>query len=201
LLAGCTVAALAIGALSAAVVAQTAAPLALTTGRITLDGSSNLHEWTASSTSVRLTHVQVSNPAAGAALLDHVLTPGALQAFDIAVPVTTLKSPKDGLDKNMYKALKSEQFPEIVFRMRRLESRGAAGALRAVGVLTIAGVDREVTFDVNTERVAQGLRVQGQVALLMTDFGIAPPKAMLGMLKTDPKVTVRFDTVLANPAS
>ena len=28
----------------------------------------------------------------------------------------------------------------------------------------------------------------------MTDFGITPPKAMLGMLKTDPKVTVTFET-------
>ncbi len=33
----------------------------------------------------------------------------------------------------------------------------------------------------------------------MTDFGIAPPKAMLGMLKTDSKVTVSFETVLSVP--
>ena len=33
----------------------------------------------------------------------------------------------------------------------------------------------------------------------MTDFGITPPKAMLGMFKTDPKVTVTFETVLAMP--
>ena len=33
----------------------------------------------------------------------------------------------------------------------------------------------------------------------MTDYGIAPPKAMLGMLKTDPKVTITFETVLAIP--
>ena len=33
----------------------------------------------------------------------------------------------------------------------------------------------------------------------MTDYGITPPKAMLGMLKTDPKVTVTFETVLSVP--
>jgi hypothetical protein len=33
----------------------------------------------------------------------------------------------------------------------------------------------------------------------MTDFAIKPPTAMLGMLKTDPKVTVTFETVLAIP--
>jgi hypothetical protein len=35
--------------------------------------------------------------------------------------------------------------------------------------------------------------------MLMTDFGIVPPKAMLGMLKTDPKVTITFETLLAVP--
>ena len=43
------------------------------------------------------------------------------------------------------------------------------------------------------------LTVTGDVDLLMTDYGIAPPKAMLGMLKTDPKVTITFETVLAIP--
>jgi hypothetical protein len=33
----------------------------------------------------------------------------------------------------------------------------------------------------------------------MTDYGIAPPKAMLGMLKTDPRVTVSFEAVLSVP--
>jgi hypothetical protein len=46
-----------------------------------------------------------------------------------------------------------------------------------------------------------GLNVQGSVELLMTDYGITPPKAMLGMLKTDPKVTITFETVLAIPTT
>jgi hypothetical protein len=33
----------------------------------------------------------------------------------------------------------------------------------------------------------------------MTDYGIKPPTAMLGMLKTDPKVTVSFETMLVVP--
>jgi polyisoprenoid-binding protein YceI len=66
-------------------------------------------------------------------------------------------------------------------------------------VLKIAGVAREVTLDITTERKDATLCVRGQVQLLMTDFGIKPPVAMLGMLKTDPKVTVTFETVLAIP--
>jgi hypothetical protein len=41
--------------------------------------------------------------------------------------------------------------------------------------------------------------VQGSLDLLMTDYGITPVKALMGMLKTDPKVTVTFETVLAVP--
>jgi hypothetical protein len=61
------------------------------------------------------------------------------------------------------------------------------------------GVQREVALELTTARKESGLSIHGQVALLMTDFGIAPPKAMLGMLKTDPRVTVTFETVLTVP--
>jgi hypothetical protein len=33
----------------------------------------------------------------------------------------------------------------------------------------------------------------------MTDYGIKPPTAMLGLLKTDPKITVTFEAVLSVP--
>jgi polyisoprenoid-binding protein YceI len=73
------------------------------------------------------------------------------------------------------------------------------GALKAIGMLKIAGVEREVAMAIKTQRSDTGLLVKGQLDLLMTDYGITPPKAMLGMLKTDPKVTVTFETVLTVP--
>ena len=50
-----------------------------------------------------------------------------------------------------------------------------------------------------TQRTEATFTVTGEVRLLMTDFGITPPKAMMGMLKTDPKVTVTFETVFGLP--
>ena len=67
-------------------------------------------------------------------------------------------------------------------------------------MLRIAGVEREVALDLKTDAQGRDARPSpGEVTLLMTDYGITPPKAMLGMLKTDPKVTVTFETVLAIP--
>jgi polyisoprenoid-binding protein YceI len=178
--------------------ASSRTPLTINTGRVTIAGTSNVHEYTASTTTVRVTRAQFAGSVAGPAFWEEIVKPGALAAFEIAIPVATLKSDKEGMDKNMHKALKAQEHAEITFRLLRLEG-GAAGALKGIGMLKIAGVEREVALDLKTQRKDSTLAVTGNVDLLMTDYGIAPPKAMLGMLKTNPKVTVTFETVLGVP--
>lgn len=200
---GCALATgLYMAAATAAAIEQEAprTPLTLGPGRISIAGTSNIHAYTASTSTVRVTRIQLASGVAGPSFWDEIVKPGALEAFEIAIPAATLASPKEGLDKNMHKALKATEHADITFRLRRLEPRsGAPGALRGIGVLRIAGVEREVSLDITTARKDSSLTVQGRVQLLMTDFGITPPKAMLGMLKTDPKVTVTFETVLTIP--
>ena len=177
------------------------APLAFNSARVSIAGTSNIHEYTATTTTVRVTRAHLASAtAAGADVWEHILAPGVLDGFEVVIPAATLTSPKEGLDKNMHKALKVEEFPDINFRLTRLETRaGVAGGYRATGVLRIAGVERTVAIDLNTKRQGEALSVSGKVPFLMTDFGITPPKAMLGMLKTDPKITVSFETVVAIP--
>lgn len=177
------------------------APPALTMGssRVSLAGTSNIHAFTASTTDVRVLRVQVANGIAGATFWDDVVKPGAIEAFEVAIRAAALTSPKEGLDKNMHKALKAAEHADITFRLTRFEAGVAPGALKAIGKLQIVGVEREIAIDVKTQRHEASLTVKGEVQLLMTDFGITPPKAMLGMLKTDPKITVTFETVLFVP--
>ncbi len=176
------------------------APLTIATGSISIAGTSNVHAYTVSTSTVRVTRVQVAAAVAGPTFWEDVVKPGAVEAFEISIPAASLTSPKKDLDKNMHKALQVTEHQEITFRLRRLEPRsGAPGALRGIGVLQIAGVEREVVLDLTTTRTDAGLQVHGSLDLLMTDFGITPPKAMLGMLKTDPKVTVTFDTLITVP--
>lgn len=197
LLAGVTL----VACVAAGAVAVAQAPLALESGLVTLAGTSNVHAYTASTTKVQVTRSRISAASAGVNLWDNALKPGAVEVFEIAIPAASLTSPKGDLDKNMHKALKVEQFPDITFRLVRLETTDAADGSRAVGMLKIAGVEREVALTITTKRARSGLNVQGTVELLMTDYGISPPKAMLGMLKTDPKVTITFETVLAIPTT
>ncbi len=175
------------------------APLSIGSARVTIAGTSNIHPYTASTTKVRLTRAAVAGTGADD-LWAEVLKPGVVQAFEVAIPAATLSSPREGLDKNMYKALKTDQFPDITFSLIRLEAiDAAAGTARAIGTLRITGVEKEVALAITAKRTGSMLTVQGSLDLLMTDYGIKPPTAMLGMLKTDPKVTVTFETVLAVP--
>jgi YceI-like protein len=174
-------------------------PLRLGSMTVSIAGTSNIHAYTASTNAARIVRLQLASSATGATAWDDILKPGAIEAFEIAIPAATLTSPKEGLDKNMHKALKVTEHPDITFRLLRLESGASPDTMRAVGGLTVTGVEREIALTLRMERRASTLTVKGDVAVVMTDFGIAPPKAMLGMLKTDPKVIVTFETVLTVP--
>ena len=178
---------------------QAARPLTIDTARITITGMSNIHAYTASTSTVRVTRVALAGGLAGPAFWDGIVKPGALEAFEVAIPAAQLSSPKEGLDKNMHKALKVQEHPEITFRLTAVEPGAGPAALKARGVLRIAGVEREVVLNLQTERRDAALTVKGKLDLLMTDYGIKPPTAMLGMLKTDPKVTVTIETILGVP--
>jgi hypothetical protein len=79
-------------------------PLAIDSARVTISGTSNIHEYTASTKVVRVTRSQVGSAIAGAGFWTEELKPGAIEAFEVAIPAATLSSPKEGLDKNMHKA-------------------------------------------------------------------------------------------------
>jgi polyisoprenoid-binding protein YceI len=174
-------------------------PLAIDSARVTIAGTSNIHAYTASTTQVRVTRAQFA-PSTGSDVWENALKRGGIEAFEVAIPAATLTSPKEGLDKNMHKALNVKEYADITFRLLRFATTDRAdGCARAFGIVRIAGVEKEVAIDITTKRKGTTLAVQGTVDMLMTDYGIKPPTAMLGMLKTDPKVTVTFETVLMIP--
>lgn len=177
--------------------AQDQALLRLSAARVSIAGTASIYPFTASSTDVRLSRIVLA-PVDGERL-QSAARPGGLEAFEIAIPAASLTSPTEGLDTNMHKALKSVEHPDITFTLIRLEAGAAPNTLKAVGLLKIAGVEKEVALHLKVAVNASTITVFGDVALVMTDYGITPPTAILGMLKADPKITVTFETVLAAP--
>ena len=184
-------AAIAVTASTVAVSAQT--PLKIASAKVTITGDTNVHGYTVATTTVRLVNAKVASFDGDLWALSQ--KPALIEAFEIAIPAASLKSEKDGLDKNMYKALKTDKFAEIAFRAKSVEK--TAKGVRAVGTLTIAGVAKDVAIDFAVARAGSNLSLVGEVPLLMTDYGIVPPKAMMGMMRTDPKVTIRLELVIA----
>lgn len=182
---------------AASITASAQAPVKIASAKVTITGTTNVHGYTVASSTVRLVNAKFA--AFDGDLWALAQKPAAVEAFEISIPVATLKSEKDGLDKNMYKALKTDKFAEITFRAKSVEK--TAAGVRALGTLTIAGVAKDVSIDFAVTRVGANIALAGDLALLMTDYGVVPPKAMMGMMRTDPKVTIRLEIVLAAAVS
>lgn len=162
--------------------------------KVTVSGTSTLHDW----------HVE------GPRIEGRVTVSAAFLAGETAdaptvearIPVTSLRSGKKKMDELMHDALAAAAHPAIEYRLTAATLTGGAGGgkleIATRGRLTIAGETREVPMAVEVTRQADGrLLVRGSVPLTMTDFGVEPPTAMLGTVRSGDRVTVGFEWTLA----
>jgi len=104
-------------AITASPAAETRVPVKLSSGRVTIAGTSNIHDYTATTTDVRIVRLQLADGVSGPNFWDEIVKPGTIESFEVAIAAGSLSSPREGLDKNMYKALKAGQSPEIRFHL------------------------------------------------------------------------------------
>ena len=180
--------------------ASAQAPLALGSARVTIAGTSNVHAYTASTTRSRVTRAQLAPSVAGANFWENASSQALRGLRDRDPGGEVGVTPRRASTRTCTRRSRSSSTPTSRSGCARFEAGGAGRRSEArSGCCKIAGVEREVALDLKTQRKETTLTVKGEIRLLMTDYGITPPKAMLGMLKTDPKVTVTFETVLAVP--
>lgn len=197
-----------IGARHDAKGANQAVSLTLAPGAsLELDGNSTLHRYSAKANGMKIS-VAVDDARAAAAKpseLEALIRSHVIKTFDLTVPVAGLASGEKGLDANMRKALKGDQYKEIRFRMESYDVRapavGSAIKLTLHGRLSLAGVERKIDVDAVGVRAGAGIRLTGSKDLLMTDYQIKPPTMMLGAIKTANLITVKFDATLKTGTS
>ncbi len=154
--------------------------------KITVSGTSTLHDWHMVSDAVKV-QASITNDA-GATTID---------ALKLTLPVATLKSEKSGMDDNAYKALKSKEFPQITFNLKTSQAKGSS-AVQAVGQLTIAGVTRDVTLDGKMETLADGnIKITGSCPLDMVEYKVEPPSFMFGTVSTGKDLTINYEIILS----
>jgi polyisoprenoid-binding protein YceI len=163
--------------------------------KLWIEGGSNLHGWSCRASSIDAM-IDVDE-----AFLKST-SPTLLKKVQVKVPVRNLKCGHGGMDNNLYKALKADDSPDISYILGTFEvipGASDASTVKSVGTLTIAGTEKTVNMDVTASKLADGsVRAEGELPLLMTDFGVKPPTAMFGTLRTDNKITVKF-TLLVGP--
>ncbi|MGS2765249.1 YceI family protein [Sinomicrobium sp. M5D2P9] len=149
-------------------------------------GTSNLHDWELEATSFQ----GKGTISAEENLLKSV------ENLSFTLAVEGLKSGKGGMDKNTYKALKSKDHKEISFRSDKATAIKETGTgqyqVEIPGNLTIAGVSKKVSLTL-TVVLQDKIHLSGSTDIVMTDYGVEPPTALLGTVKTGEKVTVKFE--------
>lgn len=117
----------------------------------------------------------------------------------IVVPVRSFDCGKRRMNSDMQEALKADEHPSIRFELDRADVAEAVNSssehrLIVQGRLFIAGTERPISLPVTGRAESEGrMTVEGEVALLMSDFGIDPPSALLGMVQAHDRIVVRFD--------
>lgn len=147
---------------------------------IYVKGTSTLHDWT-------LTVEQMKGLLKGKIENNHI---DKIDLAQITIPATALKSGKEPMDQNIYKTLKSDQYPEISYRLKEHVIHN--GQITTTGELTIAGITREVETRVTQETVEKHIRIRGEIKFKMTDFNIPPPEFLFGAFTTGDEVLITF---------
>lgn len=162
--------------------------------RLWLEGTSNVRDWTCKATAMDATIEVETERLKGAS----ELSVKSVRGVSVKVPVRMLKCGDRHMEANMYEALKAPKPPEtgyIIAEFSRIpRSASDFGQISATGRMTVAGVERSVVMTVKTDRLPDGTRrATGSVPILMTDFGVKPPRPWMGILRTGNRVVVQFE--------
>ncbi|MGC4128466.1 MAG: YceI family protein [Bergeyella sp.] len=153
----------------------TAQALSQKSSKITVDGTSSLHDWTM---------------IAGASTFSATVSGNSISNVKFTMPVKNLKSTKGKMmDNKAYNALKADKAPNITFTASAIN----VGKSNVTGKLTIAGVTKEVSFPVTVVKNGTSYMIEGAESIKMSDFGVEKPGFM--GVKTGDAVTVKVIVV------
>jgi len=117
-------------------------------------------------------------------------------AVDVDVDLTTLESDSGQRDAAMHgRGLQSDQFPKATFKLTEPiqlpDSIGDSVTATATGELTIHGVTKPVTVDVQADVSGTTAAVVGQAPIALSDYGIDAPTGF-SVLSIDDQGTFEF---------
>lgn len=156
---------------------------------VTIKGTSNLHDWEMEVRDFDCSVMLFQEPEAL-----------QLQAVRFVAKAGSITHQSSIMNNKTHDALMTDRYPDITFQastkeVLRINQGAFQGSL--TGTLRIAGEANRITLPFTGEILSGAeVLISGSEELRMSDFGIRPPTAILGTLKTGDEVTVDFRMVL-----
>jgi polyisoprenoid-binding protein YceI len=86
----------------------------------------------------------------------------------------------------------ASQYPQLKFASTRITSK-SKGQFEIQGDLTVRGITKPITFVAAAKPSGiERLEIDGDAQINLQDYGLKPPAAMLGLIGTKSKMTLRF---------
>ncbi|RAV29065.1 YceI family protein [Sinomicrobium soli] len=98
-----------------------------------------------------------------------------------------------GINRDFHGLLKTDEYPEIKLVLKEIIPEKEN--IHARVSMTIGGEQRDYTVPVTLEN-GRALKCSGILPLNIRDFGLQPPKKMLGIIVVDEKIDIYFDLFL-----
>lgn len=145
-----------------------------------IEGTSNLRDW-----GVEIPVIK------GDAAIDA----GSVESFAFTIKVNDMKGTVSGMMEHVKKALKADANPEIRFSLAK-PGKLENGKSKVEANITAAGKTKLFEIDGNVKKEGNMYIITGIKGMKMTDFGIEPPKALLGTVKAADAINIKFEVIL-----
>ena len=158
--------------------------------KVSVKGTSSLHDW---ESTVDKLEARGSFVLSGDALSN-------VKDVVVKIPVKAIKSTKGKMmDNKTWEAFNYEKNPTITFTLAEKKINTAKQSLVANGTLTMAGVTKSLELHLVYKVLPGGeLQITGGHKLLMSDFKMEAPTAMMGTIKVGDEVAVDVELILSN---
>ncbi|GLU45337.1 hypothetical protein Musp01_29610 [Muricauda sp. NBRC 101325] len=159
-------------------------------GEVMVTGTSTLHDWE-----------EIAEQRSGSMALDVAGELPKVTSLKFVVEAESLKSGKGGMDKNTYNALNTDKHKQIVYQMTSIKSITPVTSpentykVVATGNLTIAGHTNKIDLPFNLTVNGNKVSLEGKYGMKLTAFGIEPPKALMGTIKTGDDIEIHYTTI------
>jgi hypothetical protein len=132
--------------------------------------------------------IQILSSSAGVVLKDAVL-PFSVDAFNCG---------GKAINKDFKKSLKGEEYPTIKLTIQKIYldiiALNGDEIVKSDILLDIAGVQKSYTIQIENLTIENSILVfRGTDMFKMSDFDVAPPEVLWGMIKVNDEIKINFD--------